>query len=228
MFCKNCGKEMTPEQTSCSSCGVKREQEYAFCNNCGNKVDPNASTCLKCGSAIKKKNQSFDLDLGGKLNKAYILKNINLILSAVSVIILFLPIFQLNAYELGYNNALKITGYESLLGMTFTDGTRMSGSIFALLLFAFPVLLIVSKYVKNLEKFRRPIMLISPIGSIISLFIVNSGIDSKISTTISTASGFWLYLIVSASLLVVGYFEFKNIPLNKQSLSNIINQNTKG
>ncbi|MBU3181835.1 zinc ribbon domain-containing protein [Clostridium psychrophilum] len=225
MFCSNCGKEMKPEQAICPNCGTKRKPD-TFCSNCGNKVDPNASKCLKCGFAIKK-NSSSDLDLGGKINKTYIFKNINLILAVVSVIILFLPIFQLNAYELGYDNILKITGSESFLGMTFTDGTVMSGSFFALLLFAFPILLIVSKYVKELEKFKRPIMLISPIGSIISLFIVKSGISSKIATTISTASGFWLYLIISVALLVVGYFEYKDIPLNKKSLSDIINQNTK-
>ena len=80
---------------------------------------------------------------------------------------------------------------------------------------------------KELAKYKRLIILISPIGSIVSLLIVKAGVSSKILSSVSTASGFWLYLIVSAALLVVGYFEFKNIPLNKESISNIINKNTK-
>ena len=54
MYCKNCGKEMKPEQVICLNCGVQKGQGNAFCGNCGHKVEPNASVCLNCGFAVEK------------------------------------------------------------------------------------------------------------------------------------------------------------------------------
>ncbi len=53
MFCKNCGKEMNPNQAICLNCGVKTGAGETYCANCGNTVTPGAAVCLNCGVAIK-------------------------------------------------------------------------------------------------------------------------------------------------------------------------------
>jgi len=120
-----------------------------------------------------------------------------------------------------------MSGFDSLFGLTFSDGSEMGGTLFALLLFAFPVLLILSKYIKELEPYKKLIFLILPIGSILSLFLVKVILSGKMNTSISTAFGFWLYFLVSAALLFVGHLEYKNIPLDKESLSTVLNQNNQ-
>ena len=120
-----------------------------------------------------------------------------------------------------------MSGFDSLFGLTFSDGSEMGGTLFALLLFAFPVLLILSKYIKELEPYKKLIFLILPIGSILSLFLVKvilSGIDEYFYFN---AFGFWLYFLVSTALLFGGYLEYKNIPLDKESLSTVLNQNNQ-
>jgi uncharacterized membrane protein len=49
MFCRNCGKEVAPNQEVCMSCGVRPSNGTKFCNNCGVETNPNQEICIKCG-----------------------------------------------------------------------------------------------------------------------------------------------------------------------------------
>ncbi len=53
MFCKNCGKEVTPGASVCLGCGVQVGQGVNFCQNCGNQVAPNAAVCTNCGMGLQ-------------------------------------------------------------------------------------------------------------------------------------------------------------------------------
>ncbi len=49
MFCKNCGKELTPQQIACEDCGAPKGQGERFCANCGYELPPAAVVCGRCG-----------------------------------------------------------------------------------------------------------------------------------------------------------------------------------
>ena len=51
MFCKNCGKELTPEAVACEQCGFQKGMGNRFCANCGNEPAPGAVVCGRCGCA---------------------------------------------------------------------------------------------------------------------------------------------------------------------------------
>ena len=51
MFCKNCGKELTPEAVACEQCGFQKGTGNRFCANCGNEPAPGAVVCGRCGCA---------------------------------------------------------------------------------------------------------------------------------------------------------------------------------
>ncbi len=52
MYCKNCGKEVTPGAAVCLSCGVKVGDGTNYCQNCGSQIAPNAAVCVNCGCAV--------------------------------------------------------------------------------------------------------------------------------------------------------------------------------
>lgn len=51
MFCKNCGNDLTSENTFCPKCGYQKGSGRGFCANCGNELAPGANICGKCGYA---------------------------------------------------------------------------------------------------------------------------------------------------------------------------------
>ena len=62
MFCRNCGKELSDNAYSCTSCGVKPLKGKVFCNACGAETMPIAETCVKCGvrlGSIAKEGKSW-------------------------------------------------------------------------------------------------------------------------------------------------------------------------
>ena len=61
MFCKNCGKELTPESVACEQCGFQKGMGNRFCANCGNEYAPGAVVCGRCGCPTVNANaQQFD------------------------------------------------------------------------------------------------------------------------------------------------------------------------
>jgi TM2 domain-containing membrane protein YozV len=49
MYCRNCGKEVTPQAVVCVSCGLPPAYGKKFCQNCGAESNPAAEVCVKCG-----------------------------------------------------------------------------------------------------------------------------------------------------------------------------------
>ena len=52
MFCRNCGKELSPMAEICMACGVRPPAGDGFCNSCGAAVSPLAEMCVKCGARL--------------------------------------------------------------------------------------------------------------------------------------------------------------------------------
>lgn len=159
-----------------------------------------------------------------EVNKEKILKNINAIIATVLVVVCFIPMFKLNAQDIGYVNNLTASGWQALMGLVFTDGTVLNMSFSAILLYFFPVAIILVNFVRQLEKFKSYIIYISPIGCIIALFVTKMSVDSKMQVSVSTSIGFWLYLFLSIALLLLSYLQFKNISLNEEEIREFVKQ----
>ena len=54
MFCRSCGKELSPQAELCMSCGVRPPNGDRFCQSCGTEVVPAAEICVKCGARLAK------------------------------------------------------------------------------------------------------------------------------------------------------------------------------
>ena len=52
MFCRNCGKKMSPNAEYCSGCGVKYPNGDKYCQSCGAETKPNQEMCVKCGVRV--------------------------------------------------------------------------------------------------------------------------------------------------------------------------------
>jgi hypothetical protein len=52
MFCRNCGKELSPVAEMCMTCGVRPPLGDRFCSSCGVDVSPLAEICVKCGAKM--------------------------------------------------------------------------------------------------------------------------------------------------------------------------------
>jgi TM2 domain-containing membrane protein YozV len=49
MFCRSCGKEISPQAEFCTGCGVKPGTGKNFCYSCGAATSELAEICVKCG-----------------------------------------------------------------------------------------------------------------------------------------------------------------------------------
>ena len=67
MFCKNCGKELTPEAVACEQCGFQKGTGNRFCANCGNEPAPGAVVCGRCGCATNPEAANVGGELKSKL-----------------------------------------------------------------------------------------------------------------------------------------------------------------
>lgn len=161
-----------------------------------------------------------------EINKETIIKNINSILAAVSMVVWFLPMFGLNAKEAGYVNSLSASGFEAFTGLTFSDGTILPMNISSVFLVVFPLLLILSNYVKQLEKWKRYYIFASPAFSIVFLVITKFSVQSRMNVTVSTNVGFWLYFILNVALLVLAYFQYKSIELDKAQIQKFMEESS--
>ena len=48
-YCRNCGKEISPQAVVCTDCGVPAPKGDKYCQNCGKPTDPIAEFCPSCG-----------------------------------------------------------------------------------------------------------------------------------------------------------------------------------
>jgi TM2 domain-containing membrane protein YozV len=49
MYCRNCGKQISPQAEFCMNCGARPLAATAFCPSCGAATNPQAAICIKCG-----------------------------------------------------------------------------------------------------------------------------------------------------------------------------------
>jgi hypothetical protein len=147
----------------------------------------------------------------GKDMKSLLKENSFLILSALSLILLFFPMFSIKS---DYSN-ISVSGFSALFGSGSSAGTFV-----AIFLFVFPIALIASYFIKPLQNFKNIISIISPVGGIISLFIVYGFVSSASSSggivEISTGMdiGFWLILLIDIATTALAVIKYMNIPVS--------------
>lgn len=67
MFCRNCGQELSADQSICAFCGVPKGSGNKHCPNCGNETAQEAVVCVNCGASLGKQPNPADSQyLGGK------------------------------------------------------------------------------------------------------------------------------------------------------------------
>lgn len=191
------------------------------CPKCGNPIPDDAKVCPNCGEAVDSSSKTVYIK---SVDREFILKNINTILAVVSIVLMFLPMLTINAYEFGYGNRLSISGFEMASGMTLSDGSELSRNFFAWLMVMVPVFSVLTNYIKKLFPLKKIMLFVAPLICTVCLFLAKSTVSSSSNVSLSTAIGFWLYLLVCLFWLVVGFLQYKNLPLNKESISKIINQ----
>lgn len=207
-----------------------------FCKKCGTNLPEGARVCPNCGMVVEQSTQTLQSSNQAAnspsaqpaqlptVNKEFVLRNINTILAVVSVILMFLPMLVMNGKEMGYSNKLSISGFEIAQGLNLTDGSGTSSNFFAWLMILIPIFAILTNYIKQLFSLKKITLFAAPLLCVISLFLAKSTFTSQANVTISTALGFWLYLLVSLFWLLVGYLQYKNMPLTKDSVVNLLNQ----
>lgn len=156
-----------------------------------------------------------------KINKEFVMKNINTIIVVVYLLSLFLPFCTIASSQAGYMNDLNITGFDALLGCDFNDYTSLQGSIWGFLMIAFPVLLVLTNYVKVLEKFKKAALIVCPIGALICQNASEYEIANGLNVDALKATGYYVSLIALVALLVICIMQFKNIPVSKEGLNQI-------
>lgn len=146
----------------------------------------------------------------GKDMKTFLSENSFLILSALSLILLFLPMFSFHAGDI----VITTSGLGALFG-----SNSSAGNFIAVLLFVFPIGLIASYFVKPLQNFKGIISIACPIGGIISLFIVFGIVSSAssaggiVEVNSSMDIGFWLILITDIVMTALAVIKYMNIPV---------------
>ena len=207
----------------CKQCGTNLPEGAKVCPNCGMPVEPSAQAPQSTSSQTINSPSAQPTQLP-TVNKEFVLRNINTILAVVAVVLMFLPMLSINGKELGYGNKLSVSGFEIAQGFNLTDGSESSANFFAWLMILIPIFAILTNYIKQLFSLKKITLFAAPLLCVISLFLAKSTFTSQANVTISTALGFWLYLLVSLFWLLVGYLQYKNMPLTKDSVVNLISQ----
>lgn len=157
-----------------------------------------------------------------EINKEKILKNINSIIAVLAIIMWFLPMFRLKAYEIGYSNAPTASGFAVFTGMEFSDGSETGMNLSSGFLFLCPLMLVLSNYVKKLEKLKRYSIFVAPVGGVLFLFLTKLSVQGSLNMSVGASIGFWLYLLLNVLLLILAYFQFKSIELDKEQIQKIV------
>lgn len=105
-----------------------------FCRQCGNRINENASFCPACGAALQTEAQPFSTasaPVSAPVRSSYSTKKnqpkdglMNILLIAVSVILILLGIGQMALMIAGRSTTAHVTGYEQVLFMHNDDSTR--------------------------------------------------------------------------------------------------------
>lgn len=191
-----------------------------YCKNCGSQISGDEKFCPKCGAIV---NQAVSLQAQAHSDKAIKWKHINTLLAIVAIILMFLPLFVINAKEMGYSNKLQVSGFDVGSGIDFTDGTSASRNFFAWLMVMVPIASLIINHIKRLFRLSKKMLLAAPIICICSVLLSLPTFSAETNVTVSADIGFWLYFLLTIVWLVAGYLQYKNMPLSKDSLSNLLN-----
>ena len=114
MFCRQCGKEILPNSTVCTSCGVPAGTGNNFCPNCGATTNSNAVYCVKCGAPFyQQPAPSAFPEQKSKL--------------AAGLLAFFLGSLGIHNFYLGYTQKAVIQLCASLLGGVISCGIATVG-----------------------------------------------------------------------------------------------------
>ncbi len=116
MFCRNCGKEITPQAVICVSCGAGLNSGKRFCQYCGGETNPMAEICTKCGVRLA-------LPLNEQADKSKI---------AAGLLGIFLGSLGIHRFYLGYNNIAVAQLILGLLGFVTCGITAIVSGIWGL------------------------------------------------------------------------------------------------
>lgn len=166
-------------------------------------------------------------ELTVKINREFIFRNISLILSIALLLSLFTTFCVINSSAYGYGNDLALSGFDVLLGFDFSDGSSISGGFFGLIMVLAPPALILSNYLKALAPIKKLMLFLAPLAGFIASFIAERTIASQLNFLATRSMGYYLYLILSLAMIGVGFLQYKNIPLNRESVQDYVSQATK-
>lgn len=104
MYCRHCGKVVTEVADFCTSCGVSVKKGGSFCRSCGAEVSPEADVCVKCGEKVRNTTQEPKSKV------------------VAGLLGIFLGVFGIHRFYLGYTTIGLVQLLLSLLGGIFTCG----------------------------------------------------------------------------------------------------------
>lgn len=223
MFCKQCGTNLPEGAKVCPNCGMAVEQSSRAPQQTAQTPQSTSSQASSDYQHTMNTVPAQPTQLP-TVNKEFILKNINTILAVVSIILMFLPMLTINSKESLYSNNLSVSGFEIAQGMDFTDNSGTNANFFAWLMILIPIFAILTNYIKQLCSMKKITLFAAPLVCVVSLFLAKSTFASSISVSVSMALGFWLYLLLCLFWLLVGYLQYKNMPLTKDSVVSLLNQ----
>ena len=181
-------------------------------------------------AAEKLKVTASDSETSENLNRIliknkFIRKNIMTICAVISIIMAFLPFasFSVKAGDVT-GNKISVSGFETLFGISEIK-VGSNNSIFGLILFLVPIIIIVMNYIKPLKPFKKYIAVGAPALGIIGEFVTFFDLRGLCKTFIqdegaklSSSFGIGFFLILASYILiaVVGLMIYHGMELPKK------------
>lgn len=156
----------------------------------------------------------------------FIRKNIMSVCAVISIIMAFLPFASFSAKAGDVTgNKISVSGFETLFGVKEIK-VGSNSSIFGLILFLVPIIIIVMNYIKPLKPFKKYIAVGAPALGIIGEFITFFDLRGTFKTFIqdegaklSSSLGIGFFLILASFILtaLVGLMIYHGMELPKKN-----------
>lgn len=194
------------------------------------KVNMESVSLAAKKAAEKLKVTSSDSETSENLNQIpikndFIRKNIMSVCAVISIIMAFLPFASFSAKAGDVTgNKISVSGFETLFGVKEIK-VGSNNSIFGLILFLVPIIIIVMNYIKPLKPFKKYIAVGAPALGIIGEFITFFDLRGTFKTFIqdegaklssSLGIGFFLILVSYILTAVVGLMMYHGMELPKK------------
>lgn len=194
------------------------------------KVNMESVSLAAKKAAEKLKVTSSDSETSENLNQIpikndFIRKNIMSVCAVISIIMAFLPFASFSAKAGDVTgNKISVSGFETLFGVKEIK-VGSNNSIFGLILFLVPIIIIVMNYIKPLKPFKKYIAVGAPALGIIGEFITFFDLRGTFKTFIqdegaklSSSLGIGFFLILASYILtaVVGLMMYHGMELPKK------------